>query len=171
MLDNITKWYLAFMFVLVGVFTILVSYEQGPILKFVFTTVMVSILFITAISGWVVVRNFKKNPRARIVAIAFLPLAGAFILNLLRNINIIPNYPFIQFAVMWGFILEVVIFTAAFIRWHAVVENDRKILEVQLDLEQKDRVIAVQAAEQRVKDRIAHDLHDDIAASMSGIRF
>jgi len=169
-LDNITKWYLAFMFVLVGVFTILVSYEQGPILKFVFTTVMVSILFITAISGWVVVRNFKKNPRARIVAIAFLPLAGAFILNLLRNINIIPNYPFIQFAVMWGFILEVVIFTVAFIRWHAVVENDRKILEVQLDLEQKDRVIAVQAAEQRVKDRIARDLHDDIAASMSGIR-
>lgn len=168
--DNITKWYLASMFVLVGIFTVLVSYEQGPLLKFVFTAVMISILVITAMSAWVVISNFKKNPRARIVAIAFVPLAGAFILNLLRNINVIPNYPFIQFAVMWGFILEVVIFTVAFIRYHAVVQSDRNILEIQLDLEQKDRVIAVQAAEQRVKDRIARDLHDDIAASMSGIR-
>jgi signal transduction histidine kinase len=168
--DNITKWYLASMFVLVGIFTVLVSYEQGPLLKFVFTAVMISILVITAMSAWVVISNFKKNPRARIVAIAFVPLAGAFILNLLRNINVIPNYPFIQFAVMWGFILEVVIFTVAFIRYHAVVASDRNVLEIQLDLEQKDRVIAVQAAEQRVKDRIARDLHDDIAASMSGIR-
>lgn len=169
-LDNITKWYLASMFVLVGVFTILVSYEQGPILKVVFTTVMLSILFITAISAWVVIRNFKTNPRARVVAIAFLPLAGAFILNLLRNINIIPNYPFIQYAVMWGFIIEVLIFTVAFIRWHAVVESDRKMLTMKLEVEQKEKIIAVQAAEQRVKDRIARDLHDDIAASMSGIR-
>ncbi len=168
--DNITKWYLASMFVLVGIFTVLVSYEQGPLLKFVFTAAMVSILFITAISAWVVISNFRKNPRARIVAIAFVPLAGAFILNLLRNINVIPNYPFIQFAVMWGFILEVVIFTVAFIRYHAVVESDRNILQIQLDLEQKDRIIAIQGAEQRVKDRIARDLHDDIAASMSGIR-
>lgn len=169
-LDNITKWYLAFMIVLVGLFTILVSYEQGPLLNFVFTAVMISILFITALSAYIVILNYKRNTRARIVAIAFLPLAGAFILNLLRNINVIPNYPFLQYAVMWGFILEVLIFTVAFIRWHAVLEDDKKLLQMQLDVEQKSRTIAVQAAEQRVKDRIARDLHDDIAASMSGIR-
>jgi signal transduction histidine kinase len=169
-LDTITKWYLAAMFVLVGLFTILVSYEQGPILKIMFTAVMLSILIITALSAWIVISNFNKNPRARIVAIAFVPLAGAFILNLLRNIDIIPNYPFIQYAVMWGFILEVLVFTVAFIRWHAVVESDRNILEIKLDVGQKEKAIAVQAAEQRVKDRIARDLHDDIAASMSGIR-
>ena len=169
-LDNITKWYLASMFLLVGVFTVLVSYEQGPILKIVFTAVMLSILFITALSAWIVITNFRKNVRARIVAIAFVPLAGAFILNLLRNINVIPNYPFIQYAVMWGFIVEVLIFTVAFIRWHAVVESDRNLLEMKLAMEQKENIIAIQAAEQRVKDRIARDLHDDIAASMSGIR-
>jgi signal transduction histidine kinase len=170
LLDNITKWYLAVMFLLVGIFTILVSYEQGPILKLVFNTVMISILFITALSAWVVISNFNKNPRARVVAIAFLPLAGAFILNLLRNIDIIQNYPFIQYAVMWGFIIEVLIFTVAFIRWHAVLESDRNMLTLKLEMEQKEKQIAVQAAEQRVKDRIARDLHDDIAASMSGIR-
>jgi signal transduction histidine kinase len=170
LLDNITKWYLAVMFLLVGIFTILVSYEQGPILKLVFNTVMISILFITALSAWVVISNFNKNPRARVVAIAFLPLAAAFILNLLRNINVIQNYPFIQYAVMWGFIVEVLIFTVAFIRWHAVVESDRNMLTLKLEMEQKEKQIAVQAAEQRVKDRIARDLHDDIAASMSGIR-
>ncbi len=169
-LDTITKWYLAAMFVLVGLFTILVSYEQGPILKIMFTAVMLSILIITALSAWIVISNFNKNPRARIVAIAFVPLAGAFILNLLRNIDLIPNYPFIQYAVMWGFILEVLVFTVAFIRWHAVVESDRNILEIKLEVGQKEKAIAVQAAEQRVKDRIARDLHDDIAASMSGIR-
>lgn len=169
-LDTITKWYLAAMLMLVGIFTILVSYGQGPVLKFVFTAVMLSILVITAISAWVVISNFNKNPRARVVAIAFVPLAGAFILNLLRNINVVPNYPFLQYAVMWGFIVEVLIFTVAFIRWHAVIEGDRKILEMKLEVEHQERIIAVQAAEQRVKDRIARDLHDDIAASMSGIR-
>lgn len=169
-LDKITKWYLAFMFVLVGIFTILVSYEQGPLLKLVFSATMVSILLITAVSAAVVVMNFKKNIRARVVAIAFVPLAGAFILNLLRNINLIPNYPFIQYAVMWGFILEVLIFTIAFIRWHAAIESDRNVLQMKLTLEQQEKQIAVQAAEQRVKDRIARDLHDDLAASMSSIR-
>lgn len=170
LLDKITKWYLAGMFVLVGLFTILVSYEQGPLLKLVFTAVMISILFITAISAWVVIRNFRTNQRARVVAIAFVPLAGAFILNLLRNINIVPNYPFIQYAVMWGFIVEVLIFTVAFIRWHAAIESDRNVLSMKLSMEKHEKTIAVQAAEQRVKDRIARDLHDDIAASMSGIR-
>lgn len=169
-LDNITKWYLAAMLVLVGIFTILVSYEQGPVLKFVFIAVMISILIITAISAFVVISNFKTNQRARIVAIAFVPLAGAFILNLLRNIDLLPNYPFIQYAVMWGFILEVLIFTVAFIKWHAVIESDKNLLEMKLEVGKQEKIIAVQAAEQRVKDRIARDLHDDIAASMSGIR-
>ncbi|MBL7829233.1 MAG: hypothetical protein JNJ57_21540 [Saprospiraceae bacterium] len=169
-LDRITKWYLAGMFILVGIFTILVSYEQGPILKLVFTAVMISILVITALSAWVVISNFRKNIRARVVAIAFVPLAAAFILNLLRNINVIPNFPFIQSAVMWGFIIEVLIFTVAFIKWHAAIESDRNVLQAKLNLEEKEKTIAIQAAEQRVKDRIARDLHDDIAASMSGIR-
>jgi signal transduction histidine kinase len=71
---------------------------------------------------------------------------------------------------MWGFILEALIFAIAFIRWHKNLHTDRDILQLKLSMEQQEKLLAVQAAEQKVKDRIARDLHDDIAASMSGIR-
>lgn len=169
-LDRVTKWYLGAMFVLTGVFGILVKYEHGPLMQVIFTAAMLSILVITIISVIVIVQNFRTNIRARIVVFAFLPLALAFILNLLRNINVLPNYPFIQYAVMWGFIVEAMIFAIAFIRWHGFVDSDRNVLQLKLSMEQQEKLLAVQAAEQRVKDRIARDLHDDIAASMSGIR-
>ncbi len=169
-LDKVTKWYLIAMFALTGVFGILVKYEHGPLMQVIFTAAMLSILVITIISVVVIVRNFRTNIRARIVVFAFLPLAFAFILNLLRNINILPNYPFIQYAVMWGFILEAGVFAVAFIRWHGFVDHDRHVLQLKLAMEKQEHLLAVQAAEQRVKDRIARDLHDDIAASMSGIR-
>jgi len=169
-LDRVTKWYLGGMLVLTGVFGILVKYEQGPLMQVIFTAAMLSILVITIISVIVIIRNFRNSIRARIVVFAFLPLAAAFILNLLRNINIIPNYPFIQYAVMWGFIFEALIFAIAFIRWHGFVDSDRSVLQLKLSMEQQEKLLAVQAAEQKVKDRIARDLHDDIAASMSGIR-
>jgi signal transduction histidine kinase len=169
-LDRVTKYYLAAMFVLTGVFGVLVKYEHGPLMQVIFTAAMLSILVITIISVVVIVRNFRTNIRARIVVFAFLPLAAAFILNLLRNINVIPNFPFIQYAVMWGFILEAGIFAVAFIRWHGFVDSDRSVLQLKLSMEQQEKLLAVQAAEQKVKDRIARDLHDDIAASMSGIR-
>ena len=169
-LDRVTKWYLMGMFVLTGVFGILVKYEHGPLMQVIFTAAMLSILVITIVSVVVIIRNFRTSIRARIVVFAFLPLALAFILNLLRNINVIPNYPFIQYAVMWGFILEAGIFAVAFIRWHGFVDHDRQVLQLKLSMEQQENLLAVQAAEQRVKDRIARDLHDDIAASMSGIR-
>jgi signal transduction histidine kinase len=169
-LDRVTKWYLGAMVALTVIFTLLVRYEQGPLMQVIFTAAMLSILVITLISVIVIIRNFRTSIRARIVVFAFMPLAIAFILNLLRNINLVPNYPFIQYAVMWGFILEAIIFSIAFIRWHGYLDQDRNILQLKLAMEQQEKLLAVQAAEQKVKDRIARDLHDDIAASMSGIR-
>jgi signal transduction histidine kinase len=169
-LDRVTKYYLGGMVALTVIFTLLVQYEQGPLMQVIFTAAMLSILVITLISMIVIIRNFRTSIRARIVVVAFMPLALAFILNLLRNINVVPNYPFIQYAVMWGFILEAIIFAIAFIRWHGYLDQDRQILQLKLAMEQQEKLLAVQAAEQRVKDRIARDLHDDIAASMSGIR-
>jgi signal transduction histidine kinase len=169
-LDRVTKWYLGGMLGLTVLFSALVKYEHGPLMQVIFTVAMLSILVITLISVIVIVRNFRTNIRARIVVFAFLPLAAAFILNLLRNINVIPNFPFIQYAVMWGFIFEALIFAVAFIRWHKSLHTDRDLLQLRLSVEQQEKLLAVQAAEQKVKDRIARDLHDDIAASMSGIR-
>jgi signal transduction histidine kinase len=169
-IDRVTKWYLGAMIALTGIFILLVRYEHGPLTKVVFMVAMLSILVITIVSVVVVARNFRTNIRARIVTVAFVPLGSAFILNLLRNINVVPNYPFIQYAVMWGFIAEAAIFTVAFISWHRSLHADRDVLQLRLSMEQQEKLLAIQAAEQKVKDRIARDLHDDIAASMSGIR-
>lgn len=169
-LDKVTQWYLYAMVALTGVFGILAKYEHGPLMQVIFTAAMLSILVITLVSTVVIIQNFRTNIRARVVVFAFMPLAVAFLLNLLRNINFIPNYPFIQYAVMWGFILEALIFSIAFIRWHGFIFGDRHVLQLRLAMEKQEKLLAIQAAEQKVKDRIARDLHDDIAASMSGIR-
>jgi hypothetical protein len=90
-LDRVTKWYLGAMFVLTGVFGVLVKYEQGPLIQVIFTAAMLSILVITLVSVIVIIQNFRTSIRARIVVFAFLPLSAAFSLNLLRNINVLPN--------------------------------------------------------------------------------
>ncbi|MCC6412545.1 MAG: hypothetical protein IT270_12850, partial [Saprospiraceae bacterium] len=101
---------------------------------------------------------------------AYLPIAVGFVAILLRNMNVIPNYPMINHAVMAGFIIQVLIFTVGFARWHRYMENERDVLQYKLAIEQSEKKLAIQKAEQRVKDSIARDLHDDVAASMSGIR-
>jgi signal transduction histidine kinase len=82
----------------------------------------------------------------------------------------IPSYPLIQHAVMLGFVYEVIAFTIGFAWWHRKIDRSRKILQIELDLEKKVKILEIQSAEQRIKDRVARDLHDDIAASISGIR-
>jgi signal transduction histidine kinase len=115
-------------------------------------------------------RHFKQHMKARVLTLGSMPLAIAFSIISLRNLEIIPNFPLIQFLVTFGFILEVLIFTVAFTYWYRSVEDEREKLKLKIQIEQGEKVIAVQAAEQRVKDRIARDLHDDVAASLSSIR-
>jgi signal transduction histidine kinase len=99
-----------------------------------------------------------------------IPLAFAFTVISLRNLSLVPNYPLIQFLVVIGFVIEVLVIAFTFTRWYRDVEIDRDFLKLRISVEAQEKQIAVQAAEQRVKDRIARDLHDDVAASMSGIR-
>lgn len=149
---------------------VLSVYEKGEILKYIFSVLDSSNLFFTLMALVIAFYLFRKNPRARLTTFAYLPIAMGFIAILLRNMNIIPNYPMINHAVMSGFIIQVLIFTIGFARWHRYMENERDVLQYKLAIEQSEKELAVQKAEQRVKDSIARDLHDDVAASMSGIR-
>lgn len=169
-LDRVVKAYAGLIVVLALAVWQLAMYQRGEILKNVFWVVDGINLFFAFLALVVAVSFFRVSVRARILFVAYLPLAFAFIAILLRNLNLVPNYPLISQAVMLGFILEVFVLTVGFVYWHRYLETERRLLELKLAMEQQEKQLAVHAAEQRVKDRIARDLHDDLAASISSIR-
>jgi signal transduction histidine kinase len=148
---------------------ILADRGMGWLLKYIFEISNISnLLFITF--GLLFAIYFRKYTQGMILVFGSFPLALAFSVISLRNLDLIPNDGLIQFSVMAGFILEVLIFTAVFTNWYRSVEEARRTLILQVSVEQKEKQMAIQVAEQRVKDRIARDLHDDVAASLSSIR-
>jgi signal transduction histidine kinase len=127
-------------------------------------------LLFTLSALWVVLFNARRAVQARVLLLAFLPISLAFTAILLRNIGILPHFPLLNHLVMGCFIWEVGVFTINFALRHRHIAVDRRLLQLQLALEQKEKELAIQIAEQQLKDRIARDLHDDVAASLSGIR-
>ena len=169
-IDMLVKIYMWIIGVSGGVIWVLAKFEKGEVLKHIFTILDGSNLFFTLMALVIALYLFPKNPWARLTTFAYLPIALGFIAILLRNMNAIPNFPIINHAVMAGFIIQVLIFTIGFARWHRYMESERDVLQYKLAIEKSEKQLAVQKAEQRVKDSIARDLHDDVAASMSGIR-
>jgi len=169
-MDKLVKGYVGGVIISVTVIWVLEKAGQQHALQYLFTVVNAFFILFTLNALYLSFRHFHRSPRARLALVAFLPLSMAFIAILLRNLAFIPAWPFIQHAVVLGFILEALVFTIGFSRWHRSVESDRRLLQLKLAVEQQEKQLAVQAAEQRVKDRIARDLHDDVAASMSSIR-
>ena len=174
--DLSKRWYnfvcgfIAGIFIAVGLIWIFHELEIKSPLYFLFKIINVFFIFFTLNALYLSLRFYRVSSRARLAFWAFIPLSFAFIAILLRNLAVIPAFTIIQHAVVGGFIFEVIAFTIGFSRWHLSLETDRRMLQLRLDMEQQEKQLAIQAAEQRVKDQIARDLHDDVAASMSGIR-
>ena len=168
--DRVVKIYIAGIFASVAMIWIAEATGRRELLHYLFTTVNAFFILFTLNALYLSLRYFRESPRARLALLAFMPLSFAFIAILLRNLALIPAYPFIQHAVVTGFIVEVLAFTVGFSRWHRSVETDRNLLQLQLVMEQQKKQLEIKEAEQQVKDQIARDLHDDVAASMSSIR-
>ncbi len=168
--DWVLKTYMIVSAVLSLLIGVLAWQESGEILKVLFQIVDLGNLVFALLTVGITVSFFKQSRNARITLAAFLPLAAGFVAILLRNQNLIPNYPIITAAVMVGFVVEIIVFTLNFSWWYRQIETEKQTLALKLEVEEQAKIIAVQQAEQRVKDRIARDLHDDVAASLSGIR-
>ncbi len=130
-----------------------------------FTNLLFTVVALTA-----AVLFSGKSARAQITLLAYLPLGLAFLTVILRNMDLLPDFPWIRFSIMWAFVFEVMVYTIGFLLLYRSVETDKQVLTLQLEQEELEKQLAVATAEQRVKDRIARDLHDDVAASLSGIR-
>lgn len=169
-LDRAVKYYTWIAFVMAfGVYGLVLAHK-AEVLKVFFVVINISNLIFIATAFGITLRHFFSHYQARIMLIGSFPLAVAFTIISLRNLSVIPNYPFIQFVVACGFMVEVLVFAIAFARWYRTVEIDRDLLKRKVLIEAKEKLLAIQEAEQRVKDRIARDLHDDVAASLSSIR-
>jgi signal transduction histidine kinase len=166
MLDRIVKGYMVFVSVAILLILTVALTGHEEWLKPINMVGTTTNLIFTFVAIYISLRYYRTSVRAKILTMAYLPLGVAFVAILLRNIGIVPNYPVIQNAVLWGFLSEVLIFTIGFAYYHQSVETEKKILTYQLAIEDQKQELAVQ----RLKDRIARDLHDDVAASMSGIR-
>jgi signal transduction histidine kinase len=169
-LDKVVKYYTNVVFCIIPAIVLLTIYDQTVILKKLYFFLNFANLIFTLIALWIVVRYFKKSARVRITMIAYFPLAFAFVAILLRNMTFIGNYPFIQHAVMWGFIIEVMVFTTGFSVWYHQMERESRVLKLNLLMEKQQKLFDIMDAQQKIKDKIARDLHDDVAATMSGIQ-
>lgn len=169
-LDRVVNYYAWTSFLMAfGVYGLVLSHHTA-VLKVFFVVINISNLLFIVMALGVTLRHFFSRYQARIMFVGSFPIAVAFTIISLRNLSVIPNYPFIQFVVACGFIVEVLVFAIAFARWYRTVEIDRDLLKLKVSVEAKEKQLAIQEAEQRVKDRIARDLHDDVAASLSSIR-
>lgn len=168
--DKLVRVYIGGIFLCVGLIWLFESTGQKTLLQYLFAAVNGFFILFTLNALYLSMRDYRKSERARLALLAFTPLSMAFIAILLRNLAWIPSYPLIQHAVLVGFVLEVLVFTIGFSRWHRSVELDRNLLQLNLEMEQQKKQLDIKEAEQQVKDQIARDLHDDVAASMSSIR-
>jgi signal transduction histidine kinase len=169
-LNIFLQWFARLGLASVGIVLGLAYLGQTTWLRWFF---QISAVFNLGFIGLVLYLSFKDYStyfQAKAMALGTWPLALVFVVITLRNLAIIPSYPLIQFGVSLGFILQLLLFTAALSRWYGIVDGDRKYLQLQLEVKQREKLLAVQTAEHRVKERIGRDLHDDVAASLSGIR-
>jgi signal transduction histidine kinase len=168
-LDRILKSYSLLIFILIPIIIGLTYFNHVKTLNILFKILNATNLFFTLVALLIVLRYYNNSIRARITTFAYFPLAFAFVAILLRNMTVIENYPFIQHAVMWGFIVEVMVFTTGFSMWYHQMEQESKVLKLNLALEIQQKQLEINVAENKIKDQIARDLHDDVAATMSGI--
>jgi signal transduction histidine kinase len=168
--DTFIKYYSTSFYFAIPAYALVVGEEQQAVSKLFLQVILVALLFNNVLIVTFAIVQFRKIVHARVVLLAYFPLACFTFLNVMRNMNLIPNYPILQHGMIFGFILEIAIFTFAFVQFYRSMKSTQSDLEDQLEQEEKSRPLDVKDAESRVKEEIARDLHDDIAASVSSIR-
>jgi signal transduction histidine kinase len=114
--------------------------------------------------------NLRAKQGRVVETTAYWPMGLVFCMLALRNLGILPNYPVFQYAIFWGFFIEVILLVASLARGFSRLEISRRELEQNLALEKQQKDLAVAEIEQKTKDNISKELHNDIAASLSGLR-
>jgi signal transduction histidine kinase len=168
--DSFVKYYCLSFYILIPFFAFTVDDEQQLTSKILLQLILAALLFNNVLILAYTINWYNRSIQAKVVFWAYLPLFAFSFLNVMRNMNLIPNYGILQHGMMLGFLFEIAIFTIAFVRFYRKSKSSQNDLINQIEIGEKSRALAVKKAENRVKEEIARDLHDDIAASVSSIR-
>ncbi len=128
------------------------------------------ILLITLILMFFSMFRVKSHALMAFMAfVAYFPTLIIFALGILRNMLVVSDIPHLQQISMFGFIFEGMVFTAILARQFRNIERDRQVLNLEIEVETQGKEFAVLQAEKYLKDRIARNLHTDVARSLYGI--
>lgn len=118
------------------------------------------------------ISNLKK---AALRSKAFLSAYSVSLLGgmtlILTDLNILPYNNFTLHAPWIGSIMEIVIFTGIMFFEFKLVGDQKIKLEQQVTEEQTNRLTEFFRGQEKERERIARDLHDNVAGSLVGARF
>ncbi|MDP2188423.1 MAG: 7TM diverse intracellular signaling domain-containing protein [Sphingobacteriaceae bacterium] len=132
---------------------------------------------ILVLSGYVmiVVAAISSVKRSPLRSKAFLAAYGVSLLGgsilILTDLNFLPYTNFTLHAPWIGSILEIVIFTGIMLYEFKLVGDQKIKLEQQVTEEQTNRLTEFFRGQEKERERIARDLHDNVAGSLVGARF
>lgn len=114
-------------------------------------------------------KKAKLRSYAFILAFGFTILGGAVLI--LTDLNVLPFNMFTIHAPWIGNAIEVLIFTGILLYEFKLIGDKKLILEQQIAQEQTNRLKEFFRGQERERERISRDLHDNVAGSLVGARF
>jgi signal transduction histidine kinase len=175
----LNRWVSRFKILLVSycVFELISNFSglSPAIAEYIFRTVSVVIAFCSILFISTVWR--KQNPLIRFaLAGAALLLAGSFgsmiLLVMEMNGKQLPTDPYLPMLI--GVIGELLTFTTGLTYKSRLVEKEKILVEQQLikerEIKELEKEKAVLESQRNERERIAHDLHDDLGSGITSIR-
>lgn len=143
---------------------------KDPLIRWVAMLGDCTFLVFGAQMAYLALNSLRQRGRNLVEVSAYFPLGLVFTLMALRNLGFAPNFFLLQYGIFAGLFLEAVILTFFSARAFRRLELKSRTLKADIAHEKQQREQEVALAEQKTKDQIAKELHNDIAASLSGLR-
>lgn len=125
--------------------------------------------FILIYAAYVNRRKTELRSYAFILAFGFTIAGGVTLI--LTDLNVLPFNMFTVHAPWMGNAIEVLIFTGILLYEFKLIGDKKIVLEQQIAQEQTNRLKEFFRGQERERERISRDLHDNVAGSLVGARF
>lgn len=125
--------------------------------------------FILIYAAYVNRRKTELRSYGFILAFGFTILGG--ITLILTDLNVLPFNMFTIHAPWIGNAIEILIFTGILLYEFKLIGDKKVVLEQQIAQEQTNRLKEFFRGQERERERISRDLHDNVAGSLVGARF
>ncbi len=120
-------------------------------------------------AAWFSKQKYRLRANAFLLAFTFSLIGGMTLI--LTDLNYLPYNNFTIHAPWFGNAIEIVIFTGIMFYEFKLVGDEKIKLEQQIAIEQTQRLREFFRGQEKERQRIARDLHDNVAGTLVGARF